>query len=42
VNIKLTEEERSRLSEAARAYGLPPSTLARAFVVRATEAVLDG
>jgi hypothetical protein len=42
VNIKLTEEEHSRLAEAARAYGLPPSTLARAFLVRATEAVLSG
>jgi hypothetical protein len=37
VNIKLTEDEHTRLMDAARSYGLRPATLARAFVVRATE-----
>ena len=40
VNVKLTEGEHSRLEEAARAYGLRPATLARAFVVKATEVAL--
>jgi hypothetical protein len=40
VNVKLTEEENARLREAAKGYGLPPSTLARVFVVRATELAL--
>jgi hypothetical protein len=40
VNVKLTEEEHMRLKEAARGYGLPPSTLARVFVIRATEVAL--
>jgi hypothetical protein len=37
VNVKLTDEEHERLKEAAKAYALAPSTLARVFVVRATE-----
>jgi hypothetical protein len=40
VNVKLTEDERARLAEAARGYGLAPSTLARVFVVRATDLAL--
>jgi hypothetical protein len=40
VNVKLTENERARLVEAARGYGLAPSTLARVFVVRATDLAL--
>jgi hypothetical protein len=38
--MKLTESEHERLEEAAKGYGLSPSTLARVFVVRATEAAL--
>ena len=41
VNIKLTDEEHADLTRAASAYGLAAATLARAFVVRATEVVLE-
>jgi hypothetical protein len=40
VNVKLTEAEHAQLQEAARGYGLAPSTLARVFVVRATDLAL--
>jgi hypothetical protein len=40
VNVKLTDDEHSKLQEAARGYGLAPATLARAFIVRATELAL--
>ena len=42
VNVKLTDEEHSKLKQAARDHGLPPATLARVFVVRATEVALRG
>jgi hypothetical protein len=42
VNMKLTDEEHSKLKQAARDHGLPPATLARVFVVRATEVALRG
>lgn len=42
VNVKLTDEEHSKLKQAARDHGLAPATLARVFVVRATEVVLRG
>jgi hypothetical protein len=40
VNVKLTDDEHSKLQEAARGYGLAPATLARAFIVRATDVAL--
>ena len=42
VNVKLTDEEHSKLKQAARDHGLAPATLARVFVVRATEVALRG
>jgi hypothetical protein len=40
VGVKLTADDHARLVEAARRYGVPPSTLARILVVRGTEAAL--
>ena len=42
VNVKLTDESDSKLKQAARDHGLAPATLARVFVVRATEVALRG
>jgi hypothetical protein len=41
VGVKLTAEDYSALVKAARRYGVPPSTLARIFIVRGTQAALE-
>jgi hypothetical protein len=41
VNVKLREHERAQLEQAARRYGVAPSTLARMLVNRGVKAILD-